>query len=101
MPVGAGSIKRAAKTAATNPENEKTQDEKTKVQQPKVQPTQTKPTAKSPRKATTTAANTKVEAKKDAKQPKAGSTAQKQIMDPDRLDNQIYHITDELPVHLL
>ena len=101
MPVGAGSIKRAAKTAATNPENEKTQDAKPKVQQPKVQPTQTKPAAKSPRKATTTAAKTKAVTKKDTKQPKAASTAPKQPKGPERLGNQIYHITDELPVHLL
>ena len=101
MPVGAGSIKRAANAAATKPETEKTQDEKSKVQQPKVQQTQTKPTAKSPRKATTTAAKTKAGAKKDTKQSQAASTVQKQTKGPDRLGNQIYHITDELPVHLL
>ena len=96
MPVGAGSIKRAAKTAATNPETEKTQDVK-----PKVQQTQAKPAAKSPRKETAAAAKTKAVAKKDTKQPKAAGIAQKQTEVPERLGNQIYHITDELPVHLL
>lgn len=96
MPVGAGSIKRAANTAAAKPETEKTQDVK-----PKVQQTQAKSAAKSPRKETTAAAKTKVETKKDAKQQKTDSTAQKQTKSPERLGNQIYHITDELPVHLL
>lgn len=96
MSVGAGSIKRAATTAAAKLETEKTQDVK-----PKVQQTPPKPAAKSPRKDTTAAAKTKAVAKKDTKQSKAGSTAQKQIKGPDRLGNQVYHITDELPVHLL
>ena len=96
MPVGAGSIKRAAKTAATKPETEKTQDVKPKVQQP-----QAKSVVKSPRKETAVAVKTKAGAKKDTKQSKSGSTAPKHTTGPDRLGNQIYHITDELPVHLL
>lgn len=96
MPVGAGSIKRAAKTAATKPEMKKTESVKSEAQKAEV-----KPAAKSPQKESTAAAKTKVKTKKYTKQPKAGSTAPRQASDLKRLGNQIYHITDELPVHLL
>ena len=104
MPVGAGSIKRAAKTATTKPEIEKTESVK-----PEAQNAEAKPTAESPQKKSTVAAKTnvktkiktKVKTKKTTKQPKTESTASKQASDPKHLGNQIYHITDELPVHLL
>lgn len=97
MPVGAGSIKRAAKTAATKPEIEKTESIK-----PETQKVEAKPSAKSTqKKAATAAAKTKEKTTKYTKQSKVGSTVSRQASDPKSLGNQIYHITDELPVHLL
>lgn len=88
MPVGAGSIKRAAKLNADAAENTKTVDKAEKKAVEKKTTVEKKATAKS-------SATTK-------KSPVKNTVSKKEVVAVSSDNgNQVCHLTEELPIHLL
>ena len=104
MPVGAGSIKRAAKLNAGAAEAVKESTDKKVVEEGTAKPAAKTTARKSAAKNTTAAP--KAEGKETAKKTAAGKPAAKKtaatppIAQPP-VGNQVYHLTEELPVYLL